>query len=494
MLLFASSVWAGPDYTSSFTGAEIDTGITKTGHLIVTGAIDLDGIEAGADVTDATNVTAAGAVMDSEFTAVDEVMIGTGTGTHGQVTLGASELLGKKASGVTTNLSATEVRTILSVEENADVTDATNVNSAGAVMESDFTQDGGIIVGTGVGATAEETGATLRTSIGCDATGTDNSTNVTLDASTTTGGMSITGQAISNRAATSAQTGYATNVHILAIETNSGKDTNVPTTLEVGTVGINTVAITSDGGTDDITLPAATISTAGMLTTAKWDEIAANTTATTIARAYSEAKIADNTTATVIRATNQWQAVAANVVTGLQNGCTYEAGLLGEIASTSGTGTVATINDIAHGLSVGDIISINATTSYNDIYEVNTVPNVDSFTILDTDTTNDTGYWQKGANLIIGVDATGVYKGSWMACGTSAANSNIFEFAAYVNTTRAAASTTKRKFSSSDCGSSTASELVTLAAGDIVSFMTRNITATANITFGSFTLNIHKID
>lgn len=45
------------DYNSSFTGAQIDAAITKVG-----------GIEAGADVTDTLNVTAAGALMDSEVT------------------------------------------------------------------------------------------------------------------------------------------------------------------------------------------------------------------------------------------------------------------------------------------------------------------------------------------------------------------------------------------------------------------------------------------
>ena len=45
------------DYNSTFTGAQIDAAITKVG-----------GIEAGADVTDTANVTAAGALMDSEVT------------------------------------------------------------------------------------------------------------------------------------------------------------------------------------------------------------------------------------------------------------------------------------------------------------------------------------------------------------------------------------------------------------------------------------------
>jgi len=62
-----------------------------------------------------------------------------------------------------------------------------------------------------------------------------------------------------------------------AIAANTAKNTNVPTVLSVGTVNTNTVSITSDGSADDVTLPAATVSTAGMLTTAKWAEIVANT-------------------------------------------------------------------------------------------------------------------------------------------------------------------------------------------------------------------------
>ena len=52
---------------------------------------------------------------------------------------------------------------------------------------------------------------------------------VTLNASATTGGMSLAGQEISNRAATNAQTGYATAAHITAIEANTGKTTESTT-------------------------------------------------------------------------------------------------------------------------------------------------------------------------------------------------------------------------------------------------------------------------
>ena len=59
------------------------TGIDITGNIVVSGNVDgrnvatdgtkLDGIEASADITDTANVTAAGALMDSELTSVASV-------------------------------------------------------------------------------------------------------------------------------------------------------------------------------------------------------------------------------------------------------------------------------------------------------------------------------------------------------------------------------------------------------------------------------------
>ena len=54
---------------------------------------------------------------------------------------------------------------------------------------------------------------------------------------------------------------------------------NVSTTLEAGTVNATTYSITSDGGADDITLPEADTDNAGLLGADKWDEIVANTLA-----------------------------------------------------------------------------------------------------------------------------------------------------------------------------------------------------------------------
>jgi len=79
------------------------TGVDVTGNISVSGTVDgrdvatdgtkLDGIEASADVTDATNVAAAGALMDSELTnlaavkAINQSLVTTADVTFGSVSI-----------------------------------------------------------------------------------------------------------------------------------------------------------------------------------------------------------------------------------------------------------------------------------------------------------------------------------------------------------------------------------------------------------------------
>jgi len=120
----------------------------------------LDGIETSADVTDTANVTAAGALMDSEVTNLAQVkafdssdyatsaqgaLADTATQPNDLVsTLNVSatdRLLGRvtAGAGVAEELTATQVRTLINVEDGADVTDTANVTSAGALMDSEVT-------------------------------------------------------------------------------------------------------------------------------------------------------------------------------------------------------------------------------------------------------------------------------------------------------------------------------------------------------------------
>jgi|APSaa5957512535_1039671.scaffolds.fasta_scaffold19592_2 hypothetical protein len=84
-------------------------------ELTKTQVLTFANVEDGADVTDATNVAAAGALMDSELAGIAAVKATTGTFLTADQT---------KLDGI---------------ETSADVTDATNVTAAGALMDSEVT-------------------------------------------------------------------------------------------------------------------------------------------------------------------------------------------------------------------------------------------------------------------------------------------------------------------------------------------------------------------
>ena len=126
------------------TLAEVDTGtdtvraVTPAGLATIQTDVDantakvtypsgdstkLSGIEALADVTDATNVTAAGALMDSEVTNLAAVKA-FATTDYATAAQGTTADSASQATGV---------------ENNADVTDTANVTSAGALMDSELT-------------------------------------------------------------------------------------------------------------------------------------------------------------------------------------------------------------------------------------------------------------------------------------------------------------------------------------------------------------------
>ena len=89
-------------------------------------------VEDGADVTDATNVTAAGALMDSELAGIAAVKATTGTFLTADQT---------KLDGI---------------ETSADVTDTTNVTAAGALMDSELAGIAAVKATTGTFLSADE--------------------------------------------------------------------------------------------------------------------------------------------------------------------------------------------------------------------------------------------------------------------------------------------------------------------------------------------------
>jgi hypothetical protein len=189
----------------------------------------LDGIEANADVTDTANVTAAGALMDSEVSSLSGVKTFTVPDNTTISAFGASLVDDASAAAARTTLGlviGTDVQAhsavldattasfttadetkLDGIEANADVTDTANVTAAGALMDSEVDADiktlslpANTTISTfGASLVDDADAAAARSTLGVDAAGTDNSTNVTLAGSLdyiTLSGQQITRNAI----------------------------------------------------------------------------------------------------------------------------------------------------------------------------------------------------------------------------------------------------------------------------------------------------------
>ena len=182
---------AGGTMTGAITFA---SGQTFDGRDVSADGTKLDTIETNADVTDATNVQAAGALMDSEVTNLAQVKAFSssdyataaqgstadaalpkagGTMTGNIVMSGAQTVDGRDLSvdgtkldgiesGATADQTAAEIKTayesnsdtnaftdalqtkLTGIEASADVTDATNVQAAGALMDSELTSEASV--------------------------------------------------------------------------------------------------------------------------------------------------------------------------------------------------------------------------------------------------------------------------------------------------------------------------------------------------------------
>lgn len=134
-----------------------DATTSVAGLMSTSDKTKLDGIEASADVTDTANVTAAGALMDSEVTNLSQVKAfdssDYATAAQG---VKADNALPKAGGIMTGNITMSGTETVdgrdLSVdgakldgiEASADVTDTANVTAAGALMDSELASEAAV--------------------------------------------------------------------------------------------------------------------------------------------------------------------------------------------------------------------------------------------------------------------------------------------------------------------------------------------------------------
>lgn len=189
--------------TADQTGAEIKAayeGEADTNAFTDAEKTKLAGVEASADVTDTANVTAAGALMDSEVANLAQVKAFSAadyaTAAQGALADSAQQppVEGAFVNGDKTKLDG--------IEASADVTDTANVTAAGALMDSEvsaniktLTLPASTTISTfGASLVDDLSASAARSTLGVDAAGTDNSTDVTLSGTGTY--ISIAGQVI----------------------------------------------------------------------------------------------------------------------------------------------------------------------------------------------------------------------------------------------------------------------------------------------------------
>lgn len=221
--------------------------------------------------------------------------------------------------------------------------------------------------------------------------------------------------------------------------------------------------------------------------------IAATNGVLSVGDLYGEMYQEANAVATTISTADIWHATV-NFSTGEVSGFTFDAGSTGPIASIAdaGGGDI-TVNDVAHGLSAGEMVSIVGTTNYNGLYEVKTAV-ADSFTVTAAWGVNETGTWIQGSSLTADSGSAGIYKAEWGASIAMAVGNEIFTTCFAKNTTPC----TKCRSRVADPGlgdytHTGGSALATVADGDILYLITKNIGNTGNITFRHSNINFKRL-
>ncbi len=153
------------NFISKGTGVIKLNGI-KTNAFTDVDESKLDLIEALADVTDATNVNAAGAVMETDYNA-QTILIAVVDDTPLPITVFPSEFVGRKATGNVGTMTVVEARTLLNVESGAAADQnlwATFSSDAGTTTADTTTDTLTVAGGTGISTAVSTDILTITTS------------------------------------------------------------------------------------------------------------------------------------------------------------------------------------------------------------------------------------------------------------------------------------------------------------------------------------------
>ena len=211
---------------------------------------------------------------------------------------------------------------------------------------------------------------------------------------------------------------------------------------------------------------------------------------------FAEMHLHDNAVATVINTVNKPHLVQGLFLSVFAEGFVFAAGSTGAITNSADNGGTLRLTDVAHGLSTGAVVSVTGlpTAANNNITRV-TVIDVDTFDCDDIAFAGagETGIWYEGDKFTTLQGSQGIYKISFHSFGTSAAVNKEFEYEVFVNNIPQENIEAARKYAASDLGTVGGGGLITLAAGDIITFAMFGLTDTTNFTQKHTNVTIHRI-
>ena len=258
--------------TSSSTALAGDTALLQLGSTSSTALVGntttISGAQASAITANTAKVEYTDALVKTKLDA-EAVISGSSQVSYNSITDTPTTISGGQASAITANTAKISYNSTAStklgtIEESADVTDATNVTAAGALMDSEVTNL-----------------AQVKSFDSSDYLASSTTTISGAQASAITANTAKTGITSGQASAittNSAKTGIS-SAQASAIEANTAKTSdinhNVTTNLSIsGTSGARTIE--SSDGTNAI-IPIATTSVSGLLSPGLFDEIDANT-------------------------------------------------------------------------------------------------------------------------------------------------------------------------------------------------------------------------
>jgi len=219
---------------------------------------------------------------------------------------------------------------------------------------------------------------------------------------------------------------------------------------------------------------------------------------------YGCMKMYESSNTVTIDATDQYHLISdTDWATGEVNGVTFTEGTTGPIASFedySGT-VVGTIkaNDVEHGLSTGDIVSITGSDieagdadPYYGIYSITVIDN-DAFYFTNANwNATQTATWNKGAYLTCAT--AGKYFVSFNVTGASStANADVYKFKAYVNATEVDVTVASFTSVSTEMTSVSGSGILDVSANGRIFLAVENQTDGDDWDLESMTLTVFKL-